>query len=117
MIACFFRIFYAKPEDFETINILEATTDAVGYKARMIFNTKAKKLYPDRNLVELEDGRYVIYKKVLLATGSSPSIPPFAKSVPSSLRSKVSVFRNVRELTLQLTQLFILWTNLSLFVD
>jgi NADPH-dependent 2,4-dienoyl-CoA reductase/sulfur reductase-like enzyme len=90
-------VFFGKEDNYETKNIHDPSAD----KARLLMGAQAKKLYPDRNIVELEDGRYVIYKKLLLATGATPILPDFASNLPASISSKVSVFRNASRFCLE----------------
>ena len=65
-------------------------------KVRFLGKSKAVKLVPERNAIELEDGRYILYKKLLIATGGQPKRPEFAQDLSNGIQSKVSFFRNVR---------------------
>ena len=84
-------------DSYETADIEKQPEIIMGKRrTRLMAETTAKKLYPDRNLIELGDGRYVIYKKLLIATGGKPRQAEFMKNVPESLSHKVTTYRTVR---------------------
>lgn len=74
----------------------------------LILGTEVKKVNSDLNEVEMENGDTIKYNKLLLATGSTPFIPPikghekegvFALRTIEDLKEEQSYFKNCRSVT------------------
>ncbi|EPZ31585.1 Pyridine nucleotide-disulfide oxidoreductase-like protein 4 [Rozella allomycis CSF55] len=79
------NVLYKSKADYET----EGT--------KLILGREAVKMHPDRNLIELNDGSYIIYQKLLIATGGSPRNPEFLQNLSPTTMEKVSMYRGLND--------------------
>jgi programmed cell death 8 (apoptosis-inducing factor) len=88
-------IFHQKLSVYETEDILNPCPKKKNSrKVRLMTKCTASKLFPEKRVVQLDDGRFVVYKELLIATGGRPKTLPIIRDHPE-IHEKVSTFRTV----------------------
>lgn len=89
------KIFFQDPDFYETVDISSPNRSG---KPRLLLGRKALDLNISDKTVKLDDGRSIVFEKVLLATGGHPRVLPILAEAPYDVRKSVSTFRTAQDL-------------------
>jgi len=87
-------IYYRKPEFYKTV---EEVVAAEGQCVGLITGHKVVDLDVRNKALELDDGRVIVYDKVLLATGGHPKSIPVFEQAADDVKSRIVLFRTVQD--------------------
>ncbi|KAJ3046983.1 Apoptosis-inducing factor 1, mitochondrial [Rhizophlyctis rosea] len=94
------NVFFFPPESYQLVEPAQiesilSTPVHDASKVRWIKNAKVSALDVDEQVVELDIGRKIKYKKILIATGGVPKSLPNAKALPADVQRKVTTYRGI----------------------